>query len=511
MADPKQARALLAEIPAKDSFKGLAEITDWLESLNGTEGFKLDRRWNLLDQLDQAAKPHERKLTQEYMAPGVQKIRQGRIWATVFEFWRNLGAGYVKCVEAYQAGAAGSFAMRGNLPVLIARALRTSAQQLKWLLLGYGTIDARLWDEFGRLYLLAESKGLADKSVQLLPGNQAPTSVRQEFLKAMMLSISSPSGLQPLQIEIAERVVAHFADLFVMDASPLETGSSCFDLSMRKAPAHMRQNEPASSTLRYFTPGQAREGLARLIEYVTAQGVSPAEVNLGATYDPALLIGVLKHLALYWAPTPPARSSERKPAAEKLAVIHGFAEVLRNFDRVDGNSLDFSNDEPESWIVENVSEGGYGAIVPSAKGEWVKVGSLVALEPETSTHWKTGVVRRIARDGTQSWRVGIEVLAKQSIPVRLAPAGQASTYNTTREGEGAVLLSMRPDHRGEIGLLLRVASFTPGQPLEMQVRGKSYLLNPARLVEGGEEYDLARFKVSARSSASSTSSRTQPR
>ena len=43
LADPKQAKALVAELPPHDYLKALDEITRWLESLNESEGFKLDR------------------------------------------------------------------------------------------------------------------------------------------------------------------------------------------------------------------------------------------------------------------------------------------------------------------------------------------------------------------------------------------------------------------------------------------------------------------------------------
>src|SRR5215211_7677627 len=38
LADPKQARALIAELPPHDSIKALEEITRWLESLTEVEG-----------------------------------------------------------------------------------------------------------------------------------------------------------------------------------------------------------------------------------------------------------------------------------------------------------------------------------------------------------------------------------------------------------------------------------------------------------------------------------------
>jgi len=129
------------------------------------------------------------------------------------------------------------------------------------------------------------------------------------------------------------------------------------------------------------------------------------------------------------------------------------------------------------------------------KGDWIKVGSLLGVQTEMARFWGTGVVRRISRDEFQQRRVGIQLLSKSVIPVRLAPAGALSSFNAKREGDGAVLLSTAPDKNGEIDLLLRAGSFTMRQELDMVVRGKQYYLTPSGLVEGGEDFDWTKFRV----------------
>jgi hypothetical protein len=183
-----------------------------------------------------------------------------------------------------------------------------------------------------------------------------------------------------------------------------------------------------------------------------------------------------------------------------MTVVHGFRETYASVDpgKLE-NSLDFHQDKSsESWIVENVSEGGFGAIVPQVKGDWLRVGCLLGLQTETSQYWGAGVIRRISRDEFQQRRIGIQVLSKSVIPVTLAPAGNVSTFNAARGGEPGVLLSTSPDKNGEISLLLREGSYTPRQALDMSVRGKTFYLVPSRLIEGGEDFDLACFKVMQR-------------
>jgi hypothetical protein len=498
MADLKQARSLISEFPAQDSTKAVGEVTFWLDSLSRTDGFKLDYRFELYDALDYAAKSHQRKLSQDYLATDRQeKFRESKLWNTLFEFWKTLGTCYSQCIEEYQTGGGGAGLIKKDLPTVVARALRALTLQLKWSALRYGVIDDQVWSELGRIYLFADSKRLTTAPVQIYPGVHGQGTVQQEFLKALMLGVSSMDGLTPLKQQIAERIVAHFGELYQLQAKP---GSACnyyFDLTMRKPPARVIKSSEANATTRYFGPGKALPALRQMMDSIKASHSVPPDINLDGSYEPDLVRSVMTHLALYWSDKPPARSSERRKIATRLTVVHGLDEILRCIKpRESDNSLDFQvKHVGESWIVENVSAGGFGAIVPPVKGDWIKIGSVLGVMSETAKYWGAGIVRRLTCDEFQQRRVGIEILSKAVIPVRLSPAGNVSSISVMREGNAAVLLSTTPDRHGNVGLLLNTGAYTANQSLEMDVHGKRYYLMPQRLVEAGEDFDLAKFRV----------------
>jgi len=499
LADPKESKRMIADIPTADPLKAMGEVVFWLDSVNRTEAFRLDRRYDLLDQLDQAGKNHLRKLSQDYLQIRQQKYQEHRVWTAMFDFWRHVGGGYVQCIEGFQAGAAGAGSIKANVPAIVGRALRAVGQQLKWLLLRYGPLDDRLWSDLGRIYAFAEVKGFAERSVAIYPGAHGESSARKEFLKAAMLAASSTDSLLPNQVDLVERTVAFFSRLYVLDVQPSEVCTHSFDLAMRKPPARVQAKARPEPSVRYFGAGPGADELNRLLGVLLKEGVLPGDVFLGGDYEPQLVIDVWRHLANYWGPKPPARNSERASTNARLTVVRGFNELLQSLEPNHEESLDFSGgtpeDESESWVAENVSDGGYGAVVPAVKGDWLKVGALLGVQGESNGHWGVGVIRRISRDGEQNRHVGIQLLARAGIPVKLSPAGTMSSFNATREGDTAVLLSTQPDGNQQVKLLLRVGSFTPHQGLEMRVRGKAYLLMPVRLAEGGEEFDVGRFKV----------------
>ena len=498
MADAKQARQLVAELPAHDAAKALAEITEWLDSMNSTEGFKPDRRFENLDLLDGAAKNHQRKLSQDYLAtPRQQKFQENKLWTSVSGFWRALGDGYILCVDQCESGTSGA-AVRKSLPVIVARALRVLTLQLKWVLLRYGPVEPRLWHDIARMYTFAAQKGFADGKVAVYPGVHGESTNRQELLKSLMLAASSTDGLPPIKQQLAERAVAQFAEAFVLSRTP-EGCTYCFDLEAPKPPVRLFRGAAASPSMVYFGAGEGLAQLRQVIRQVVETGGVPKDLNLGGTYEKDIIIATLKHLELYWSETPPARSSERRKTAARITVVPGFGEILGVVDPANSDTLDFSQEQSaESWIVENVSDGGYGAIIPAVKSDWIKVGTLIGVQSEGANYWGVGMIRRISRDEHQQRRVGIQLLSKIAIPIKLARPAATSAFNAAREPGPALLLSTAPDGHGEVGVVMREGIFNGRDSLEMLVRDKTYLLMPSRMVEGGEDFDWAKFKVMQR-------------
>jgi hypothetical protein len=496
LADPRQAREIVEALPAKDAVKTLEEIAEWLESLNQTDGFAFDRRFESIDLLDGAARRHQRELTKEYLStPRVRKFQENRLWTAEFAFCTQLGEAYIRCLKECLSGFSGVSAMRDSLPLIAARALRALALQLKWTLLRYGLVEDRIWVELAQLYRLSEQRDILNVPVTLYPGPVGETTVKREFLKALLLAASSTDGLPPVRQDVAERIIAHFAGAFVLSARS-EGCTHSFDLAEPKYPARLLKSAEPTATLLFFGAG---EGLARinlLSQLATARGAVPADINLGGAYPHDVVLGVLKHLEQYWSDKAPARSSERRPTAARITVLPGADEIFEVLDPSTSNDLDFSrNQTAESWIVENVSDGGCGAIIPSQKTDWVKVGTLIGMKWETSNYLGIGLIRRITRDAHQQRRVGIQLLTKAAIPVKVSRFNTMPSLNFDLGTVSAILLSASPDAKGEVGVLLREGVFNGRDSYELKFRDQIYVLMPSMIVEVGEDFDWAKFKV----------------
>ncbi|HEV8647315.1 MAG TPA: hypothetical protein VGR01_17275 [Burkholderiales bacterium] len=498
LAEDKAARELIAELPANDSFKSLEELCYWLDSLKGAQGLKLGRQFEIIDLIDEAAKNHQRKLSQDYLSGSarLQKFQEIRIWNTSFSFWKQLADAYQLWLTRYQDDAAGRGALKGPLSTIVARAMRALSLQLKWQLLRYGPVAPRLWKEYGKLFAHAEEKGFVATKVEVYPGKFGASTVQREFLKGLMLAISSTDSLLPMKLEVAERVVAQFSEFFVLSRQPAKGCHYYIDLTTGMGPARMVSRLQMTEGMRFFGPGSAAEELEKLIIVLQTDGVVPSNVNLGGVFGPELVLEVLRHLGRYWAPVPPARGEERHRSVSRISVIHTFDDILATVSR-DTENMAFDN-SAETWTVENESAGGYGALLPQTKGDWLKVGTLLGVKLERGAAWGVGIVRRLSAYDLKQRYVGIQVFSKGATAVKIAPANAGNSANA----EDAMLLpSSTSDSTGtgEMSLLLRPGVFSKKKTYEMQAYDRSYLLVPKKLLEGGDDFDMARFRVMQRS------------
>jgi len=174
----------------------------------------------------------------------------------------------------------------------------------------------------------------------------------------------------------------------------------------------------------------------------------------------------------------------------RLAVTHGYEAVLGVLGGHD--SLDFNNQSSESWIVENVSAGGFGAVVPQLKGDWLRVGVLLALQPQGGPNWVLGVVRRVNKLGPAQARVGIETLSKAPIVSQFAIAGVKGS------AEQGVLF--KNGDASEAKIVLKPGVFAPAQNLEVARGERQHVYLPQAVAERGEDYEIARFRELIRES-----------
>ena len=495
MADLKEARRILEEVAQGDGFQALDELRSWHESVRAAEDFKHEHKAQLAFLIDEAAQVHLRKLARDYFAaPRLSKVQESRLWTAIHGYWSEAAQAFVALIDAHAEGAGG---LKGAIVQLTVRALRALAQQMKWAYMRYGPFDEGIWGVVAKVYALAETRKYARTRVPVYPAVPGDSSPEQEFLRAVMLSASSPDSLLPMEIELAERLIAHFSESFTLVLDQQPDIAYWIDLATSQPPLRLARPPKHAPTLRFFAAGPAIVQLDQLLAKVKSQNAVPSDVNLGGTYEPAMVLDVLNHLALYWSPKPPERRHQRHRVKSRLSVTHGIDGVLSALGV--SSSLDFEAAGVDSWIVENVSAGGFGVTVPNVRGEWLKINCLLGLQPEGGDNWVIGLVRRFNRESPQQGSVGIQTLSRYPLNVQLRmQSGEFA--NSAGTETGIVLDAQALATATEVQLLLRAGVLGEGntEGLEFDHDGKTFLLLPQGVTDHGDDYELVRFRLMVR-------------
>jgi hypothetical protein len=100
----------------------------------------------------------------------------------------------------------------------------------------------------------------------------------------------------------------------------------------------------------------------------------------------------------------------------------------------------------------------------------------------------------VHREDDDTRRIGIEIIAHGGAGVTVLPLATASRKDP---GEGVLcaLLSAGETANDEVLVLLPSRMFSPAAAREMRAYDQRYRLVPVQLVQSGDGYQIARYKV----------------
>lgn len=492
LADPREARRILSELPKDNAFKAMDEIAVLFESLASVADFPGDRLFEVTQQLEEAAQPFLKRIAQDYFQAGrLSRSDEIYIWSATHGFWHTLADAYDRCLAKREVKTRSGELSKANLPLLFVRLLFSLGTLLKWELFYYGPSRSELWRRLGASLLLAEELGVAGKAVAV-QGRSGMTSPVQEYQKVMTFHAASLDSLLPQEIELAERLIAHFLGNFVFTTQAQPDSVYWSDLKLAQPPLRLaRMPEQAAPTQRFMKPGPAYEAMHNLQEALERGVGMPANIDLGSQYPVQLLVTVLRHLTSYFSSIPPQRQHDRHRVGHRMSVVNGLLNAFKAFSGQPGVMP--GGLRVESWIVENVSRGGFGAMLNTVPGEWLKVGALVAMQPEGGENWLVGVVRRYHREAQSDARVGIQALATKVAAAELRKRS-ASSY-AAAAGTPALLL-LDGNDPDELRVVMPLSTFSPREEMEYARDGARYLLKPVAQIEKTVDFELVRYRQS---------------
>ncbi|MFL6582253.1 MAG: hypothetical protein ACJ8G2_16040 [Burkholderiales bacterium] len=473
----------------QDSVKVLEEFGSRLRvAQRRRPELKLGARIELVDHADRGAAELMQALEVWYLKDAnTDAGERAYVWNAISQYCTRLERAYLYLARQFQTYSDGWAEVRDWIPIVVARAIRASSLRLKWQLMRYLPIEKDIWQSLARLWSFVEDKGMEQARVEVY---EDKSTLAREFLRPMMLAVSAADSLPAVEVDIAFRVIEHFADRFELQRHPSKACNFFVDIDRWTPPERYTSVAVVRSGTRFFGAGRVMKQIDELIPKIAAGEIMPKDMNLETVDDMGAVIHVFEHLGRHWWERRPERLTERRRSLSQIGVVYGFDEIMRRVSSED--VADSLRPAAETWSVENESDGGYGAVLPMGQGEWLHVGRFIALKPVDTRIWAIGIVRRLGaqEDGTR--HIGIQLLARGARPVELRRRTDA------QKSWQALLLpaySGGDASLGEINLLLPVGTFLPDSSLQMEVYSISYVLEPRVLLEHSQEFEMARYRI----------------
>lgn len=487
MANDKAARKIVGALAHKDPCKTLAGAIPWLVSINETAEFGLQRRFELIDLIDNATRVPLQRVADSFVTLPQAEPQAMRLWQAASEYWNLLGDAYLACARQYRGAMGIADGTKPGAPMLAARGLRALRHQLKWVLLRYGAPRSEFWVDCGRLVMLAEAVDGAAQPVDIFGDMVA--SPNDELLRLMAFWTAAPSGLSPVEQDIAERLVLYLTPKLRCSAGVTDGDDYFFDVDGSRPPLRVVPSAPVNAATRFFDVSGARDTLGAIRAIVSSAGNLPPGLQWGPSAPASAVLRVLRHLRTHWAKEMPPRGESRRKTQEPLYAAYGFDDVLaRVAPEMPPRHSAGELSPDDEWIAEDMSAGGCGVIVPHGKGDTLRVGMLVAMRTRAEAAWRLGIIRRVNELKYRQHRLGIQVISTAAAPVSLRAVTGAKRG---RERAHGLFLGAQPSPAGHVYVIMRHGQFGGGETVEAFIgdRDAPVTLQAGGVLESGHDFD----------------------
>ncbi|NOU00336.1 MAG: hypothetical protein HOO95_02005 [Gallionella sp.] len=523
MFDIVQAKNLLNDLPKQDAFKALSEITSWLVSVKGADGFRPELRAEIFMLLDVTGLPLYEQLLQLYIGePHLQNFKGFQLWQGLNDYKHALSEAYALSIEEYQLAEVMPLDFKQIMPIVAVRLMLALSEQMQLSMMRYDDVEPAIWLQLCNCYVFTLNAQIAESKIIAYPKLSVQATPHYEFLRAVMLYISSPATLAPDQIAACYRITGHLVNYFDCKLESDEGSTHYIDFVKPSAPKKLEEQLKVVNSMRFFSAAKAVPKIADIVEHHEQAFIQHAERSQNV-YMPSGKLTVLKHLQLYWGKNQPSRNQKRQTVTATVEVIHGMGSISQWVAHIDqGNLVNvtaqdsgktrspasiqlssmYSDGEPEIWIVLDVSERGVGGVIPKAVGAWVKIGDLCAIKLEGSPIWWVGMIRRLKIGSDDFMQFGIEILAKKPLAVLLraqnlnADKGlewEVGVEMTIRKALRVILLPDSNNSYANATMLMASGNFLLGAVYELMLGEKNRNIKLTGLLEEGGDYERVSF------------------
>lgn len=488
---------------------------------------------------------HDNLCTQYFLNSRMPKVLEGQLRAQILSFGKELLDFYQRALS-FDVDVQQEERLHAMLPLVLVRMMHYFGEFARWQYLRHFSPDDVFWLNVNQLYRFAE-KMRVDSTPVFLFGEESPgTTVQDQYLIMLMLSLLSSGNLTQRQFNFSYQILCLVSNRMSLHAEYAEDASFAVVLNEAK-PAMRPVADMAGDAARYWSTADMVEiihGWATVME----GGRLPPELK--PLIEPGIDAGLLRMLCREWAAQPvrferaerTAVTNRNLEVAHRLSLLHRLirqpdevsqvqtrkadtdsfddAANIRIYGFVTSRKRDRSTlalaplsgeaavppsqarDEFLHWSVDNVSQTGLGVTLDALGNEWVSLGGLVGYRDVDSNNWSLGLIRRVKR-ANQRERIylGLETLSSRPVAASIRPVDSKLIDPTLPQEmvwlSGHIALFVPFDRGGRRinALIMPISCYTLGKQYYMTARSKHFQIALGKVLEKGSDWCLAEIEL----------------
>lgn len=437
------------------------------------------------------------------------------IWEHVLSVWRDLAAAYDLLILDLANGA-DEIAARSHL--ICQRALRYTGLAIGEHSRVYRAVGPELWRQLHRLYVFAETAGVATKSVHDPVGRtESSTSCAATYMHSLLAQLAQPDAMTLHQMNLLDGWLDRWERLVSLSPDPLPEGNIpalAVNLAGEKGVAFARELPAAG--VRHLS----LEPLSKLLRELVAslrQGRSPADLGLGELPRTACE-NFLLLLYIQWCAAGTGRMDRRVRTERRVMIFTSIPSihfhVSRSLEQVPVDSAEqatpgLHGGRPvqtlwseqtgtiETWTIVNQSASGVlGLCRDPDGGNRIAHAQLVGIRAPGDSQTHLGIVQRLIVDGDGAIWAGLRLLpgSPEAAAVKIVPAATEDPAKSKRER--ALILAADAALKSPATVVLPPTWYRANRIIELRA-DKAQSIRLLSLVERGTNFERATYMASA--------------
>lgn len=373
------------------------------------------------------------------------------IFAAIVNLWQGMIDGYLHCLHDYQAGDS---QMAANGPMLCQRSISYCGLQIfEHLRTGY-EFSGKLWEQLHTLYQFCEAHELHRVECKDSLGDPQIITCQASFIKILLSCYARPAELTRTQLLMLDSWLGKWGSHLELSTGykPSREAAPPLAVNLNQQQGLQTLNQIEVSPETRYLPLTPLSKLLRVKIVLLQQGQTPANLELGKTYNAEDCLELLQFLHHHWCEDRGNRMAVRrrsllhaeacygiesiyahtsgvpfkrlsKPAGMDTASrrqIETYGQVLSGEDR---RELAMSGYILEEWHIEDFSILGARLLREQARGERIGLQQLIAMRSSDDKAFTLAATRWCQITRTGQLQIGIHYFPGIPQPVVLNVTG----------------------------------------------------------------------------------------